>query len=76
MIGKLPLAEPAARRLPVASLLFVVLAAALYALPGTAARLQYDRTAILHGELWRVLTGHLVHWSADQVFWDGLALGF
>jgi rhomboid family GlyGly-CTERM serine protease len=38
--------------------------------------LQYDRTAILHGEVWRVLTGHLVHWSGDQLFWDGLALGF
>ena len=76
MIGKLPLVEPAARRLPVASLLFVVLATALYALPGTAAWLQYDRTAILHGEVWRVLTGHLVHWSGDQLFWDGLALGF
>jgi rhomboid family GlyGly-CTERM serine protease len=76
MIGKLPLAELAARRLPVASLLFVVLAAALYALPGSADWLQYDRTAILHGEVWRLLTGHLVHWSGNQLFWDGLALGF
>jgi len=76
MTGKLPLAEPAARRLPVASLLFVVLAATLYAWPGSADWLQYDRTAILHGEVWRVLTGHLVHWSGNQLFWDGLALGF
>ncbi len=66
----------AARRLPVASLLFVVLAAALYALPGASDCLQYDRTAILHGEVWRALTGHLVHWSGDQLLWDCLALGF
>jgi rhomboid family GlyGly-CTERM serine protease len=76
MTCKLPLAESAARRLPVASLLFVALAAALYALPGASDCLQYDRTAILHGEVWRVLTGHLVHWSGNQFFWDGLALAF
>ena len=76
MIGKLPLAVPAARRLPVASLLFIVLAIALYALPGTSNCLQYDRSAIAHGEVWRALTGHMVHWSANQLFWDGLALGF
>jgi rhomboid family GlyGly-CTERM serine protease len=76
MIGKLPLAVHAARRLPVASLLVVVLSTALCALPGTAAWSQYDRTALLHGEVWRVLTGHFVHWSGNQLFWDGLALGF
>jgi len=76
VIGKLSFAEHAARRLPVASLLFIVLAAALYAMPGASACLQYDRTAILHGEVWRALTGHLVHWSGDQLLWDGLALGF
>ncbi len=66
----------AARRLPVASLLLVLLAAALHVLPGAADCLQYDRTAVAHGEWWRVLTGHLVHWSANQLLWDGLALGF
>jgi rhomboid family GlyGly-CTERM serine protease len=69
-------AEPAARRLHVASLLFVLLAAALYAIPGIAVRLQFDRHAIVNGEVWRLLTGHLVHWSADQLFWDTLAFGF
>jgi rhomboid family GlyGly-CTERM serine protease len=76
MIGKSLLAESAARRLPVASLLLVPLAAVLYTVPGIADWLQFDRQAILSGELWRVLTGHLVHWSADQLFWDGLACGF
>jgi rhomboid family GlyGly-CTERM serine protease len=76
MIGKLSHVERAARRLPVASLLLVLLAGALYAVPGAAEWLQYDRTALAHGEWWRVLTGHLVHWSGDQLFWDGLALGF
>ena len=25
--------------------------------------LQYDRAAILQGQLWRLLTGNLVHWG-------------
>jgi rhomboid family GlyGly-CTERM serine protease len=29
--------------------------------PGVRDRLAYDRTALLHGELWRALSGHLVH---------------
>ena len=31
---------------------------------------QYDRGAILGGEWWRVVTGHLTHWSLDHLFWD------
>ncbi len=30
--------------------------------------LQFDRSAIAGGELWRLLTGNLVHWSAAH-FW-------
>lgn len=76
MTGKSLLAEPAARRLPVASLLFVLLATALGRAPAVADWLQFDRPAILHGEVWRLLTGHLVHWSTDQLFWDAFAFGF
>jgi rhomboid family GlyGly-CTERM serine protease len=38
---------------------------------GTAkvlALLEYDRAAILHGQIWRLVTGNLVHWSAEH-FW-------
>ena len=31
---------------------------------------QYDRGAILGGEWWRAVTGHLTHWSLDHLFWD------
>jgi rhomboid family GlyGly-CTERM serine protease len=37
------------------------------------ALLQYDRAAILHGEVWRLLTGHFVHWSTAHLAWDLLA---
>ena len=35
--------------------------------------LQYDRAAILHGEVWRLLTGHFVHWTPAHLAWDLLA---
>jgi rhomboid family GlyGly-CTERM serine protease len=35
--------------------------------------LQFDRSAILAGEYWRLFTGHLVHWSFNHLFWDLLA---
>ena len=32
--------------------------------------LEYDRTAILHGQIWRLITGNLVHWSAAHFLLD------
>ena len=49
--------DPAARRLPVASLLFVGFALAVSVVPGFADWLQFDRHAIARGELW--CTGHV-----------------
>jgi rhomboid family GlyGly-CTERM serine protease len=65
----------AAGRVRGASLLLVALAAAVSLLPGAAAWLQYDRIALADGALWRVVTSHFVHWSAEHLFWDALALG-
>jgi rhomboid family GlyGly-CTERM serine protease len=39
-----------------------------------AVGLAWERSAILHGELWRLWTGHLVHFSASHAGADGLAL--
>jgi rhomboid family GlyGly-CTERM serine protease len=39
-----------------------------------AAGLAWERSAILHGELWRLWTGHLVHFTASHAGADGLAL--
>ncbi|MEZ5364032.1 MAG: rhombosortase [Bryobacterales bacterium] len=42
------------------------------AIPGAAALLEYDRTAVAGGEWWRLLTGHLTHLSGKHLLWDGL----
>jgi rhomboid family GlyGly-CTERM serine protease len=34
--------------------------------------MQFDRAAILKGEIWRLFTGHLVHWSAEHFYLDAL----
>lgn len=32
--------------------------------------LKYDRVAVAGGQLWLLLTGHLSHWSPDNLLWD------
>ncbi len=36
--------------------------------------LVFDRQAVMHGQFWRVLTGHFVHVGLDHLGWDLLAL--
>jgi len=47
-----------------------LLALLLAWVPGAEAALVFDRGALAAGEWWRLLTGHLVHWSADHRVWD------
>ncbi len=70
---------PRMKHLPVASLLVVAAAVAVMFFPTLADQFQYDRAAIAAGELWRIVTCHLTHWSVDHLFWDAtvlLVLGF
>ncbi len=52
----------------------VLLAACLFAWPGAGSALSLSRFNLFSGEVWRFFTGHLVHWSIDQLVWDGLAV--
>jgi len=36
--------------------------------------LRYEREAVLGGELWRLLSGHLVHLGWPHMLWNGAAL--
>jgi rhomboid family GlyGly-CTERM serine protease len=56
--------------------LFIVgLAIILYSFPKLSNLFVYDRREILNGELWRILTAPLVHFSASHIFWDILIFG-
>ena len=57
------------RRLPWRTLVVaaVILAAAA---PAAFGPLHYERGAVLDGQAWRLLTGHLVHGSAYHLRWD------
>jgi rhomboid family GlyGly-CTERM serine protease len=59
---------------PVMTLLLVGSAVAVFAIPGAAALLIFDRDAIARGEWWRIVTGNWVHFSALHLFYDGLAV--
>jgi len=38
--------------------------------PGISSQLAWDRRALADGELWRLITGHLVHFSWNHLGWD------
>jgi rhomboid family GlyGly-CTERM serine protease len=44
--------------------------------PAVVAELRYERAAVLAGEAWRLVTGHLVHFDVTHLGWNllGLAL--
>lgn len=70
--------ETAARlKLPVVPVWTLLLCGAglvVFFAPALQTALIYDRTAISHGEVWRLVTGHLVHYSPSHVVYDVLAL--
>ncbi len=73
MVTKKP--EGPGRQVPIVTLLVVAGGIVTYVIPGLASLLVYDRTAILSGEVWRLLTGNWVHFSATHLLYDLLALG-
>jgi len=62
-------------RLPRATLAAALACGVLACLPsGMGAGLAYDRQAILAGEIWRLWTGHLVHFTTQQAILDASIL--
>jgi rhomboid family GlyGly-CTERM serine protease len=59
---------------PAAVLVLAALVVALIGAPAALA-LRYDRHAILSGEVWRLLTGHLVHLGWAHLALNAAALG-
>ena len=62
--------QRAVRRFPCASLLLAAGAIIIFVFPALAEALQFDRAAIMTGEIWRLITGHWTHWTLEHAFWD------
>lgn len=62
-----PLTRPA---LPGATLAIALVSVLLFCWPALNGILIYDRAMILHGQIWRGWTGHLVHYSASHLLWN------
>lgn len=62
-----------AMRPPLWTLLICAGAALVFVLPALGTLLIYDRSAIAHGELWRLVTGNLVHLSPAHLCFDLIA---
>lgn len=56
--------------LPAVTLLIAAGSLAAALLPEASELLVYDRSRVLTGEVWRLLTGHAVHFSPSHAAWD------
>ena len=61
-------------RIPLATLLVCSAAGVVFAQPQLQALLIYDRAAIDGGEIWRLVTGNLVHFSPSHFLYDVVPL--
>lgn len=57
-------------RIPYASLLLTLLAILIHLMNGLRVSLLYERSALEHLDLWRLLTCHWVHLNWDHLFWS------
>jgi rhomboid family GlyGly-CTERM serine protease len=60
--------------IPWRTLVLAVAALAVAAAPGASALLALDRDALAAGQIWRALSGHLVHATGYHLLWNVLAL--
>ena len=68
-------APPAWRPAAIVTALACLPTLAIYAWPTLTHWLQFDRTRIADGEVWRVVTSHWTHFSAEHLLWDLTAFG-
>lgn len=61
--------------LPLGTISISGLAILTYLSPSLTEVLIYDRQAILDGEVWRLLTGHCVHFTSTHVFYNLIGFG-
>lgn len=59
-----------AESVPVYAVLLGFVACAVFAIPHASQWLEYDRAALIHGQLWRIITCHWTHFTWEQLIWD------
>ena len=74
MIGLANRMKRMAGRLPGASLLLAAMAIVLWFAPALSSWCEWNRG--LPWQLWRWLTGHFCHWSAEHLIWDVMVFLF
>ena len=62
------------RRLPLLTLCGAAAAVLAWLIPSLSEAFEFQRGAVATGQLWRLLSCHFAHWSADHLAWD--LLGF
>jgi len=62
-------------RFPIWTCFILGLSIISYALPQVSSILIYDRVAIFKGEIWRLFTSHLVHFTTLHLFYNLMAFG-
>ncbi|MCH6257045.1 rhombosortase [Puniceicoccaceae bacterium K14] len=58
------------KKLPYFTLGLAGLSTLIQIFPAFQHLFQWDRTAIAEGEIWRIVTGHLSHWTPSHFAWD------
>lgn len=59
-----------ARRLLGVALLSALAVCVIFLVPGLTRGLEYTRTSVGGGELWRMFTCHWTHWTVEHLVWD------
>lgn len=63
------------KKFPTWTVIILLLSVLVYVLPGAAALFVYDRAGIAKGEVWRLLTSSLVHFTSVHLFYNLIAFG-
>lgn len=66
----LPTDNTSQKSLPILTSIFALTACLIFLSSHVTELLQFDRTSIKTGELWRLATGHFTHWNTEHLVWD------
>lgn len=67
--------ETLRRNCPARTILLILVAGFIFAASKLSSLLIYDREAVLAGEIWRLVTGNLIHFTLAHLLFDLTAVG-